>query len=205
MTSVDPSRRRRKIRAILASGLVLGVGAAVTLAAWSDTVWGSSEFGTEGSSFNIQGSFDGGASWAEYLTADAAGTMTFTQQANALVPAEPVYQLVGLREVEGNFGADITVTKTNADTSALANLVTVRVAELGTGATATAAACGAGAPFGAGTTIGAASTQVLSTTVGAGDYRWLCFSAELAANAPATAAVTSAPILWEFAAASTDS
>ncbi|UPW03055.1 SipW-dependent-type signal peptide-containing protein [Rhodococcus pyridinivorans] len=202
MTSVDPTRKRRKIRAVLASGLVLGVGAAVTLAAWSDTVWGSSEFGTGGSSFNIQGSFDGGSTWAEYLTADAAGTMTFTQQANALVPAEPVYQLVGLQEVEGNFGADITVTKTNADTSALANLVTVRVAELGTGAAAPA--CGAGAPFGAGTTIGAASTQVLSTTVGAGDYRWLCFSAELAANAPATAAVTSAPILWEFAATSTD-
>ncbi len=32
--------RRKKVRAVMASGLVLGVGAAVTLAAWSDTAYG---------------------------------------------------------------------------------------------------------------------------------------------------------------------
>ncbi|MFD6855996.1 SipW-dependent-type signal peptide-containing protein [Rhodococcus sp. NPDC060090] len=203
MTSVDQTRKRRKIRAVLASGLVLGVGAAITLAAWSDTVWGSSQFGTTGSDFNIQGSFDNGATWGEYLTPETAGTMTFAQQAEALVPGEPVYQLVGLQEVEGNFGADIALSKESADASPLAGLVTVAVADAGSGESATA--CDATAAFGAGTTIGATSTPMLSTTVGAAGFRWVCFSAELAADATLEASdQTSDPILWEFAATSTE-
>lgn len=201
MTSVEQNRKRRKIRAILASGLVLGVGAAVTLAAWSDTVWGSSEFGTTGSDFNIQGSFDGGANWAEYLTPETAGAMTFAQQADSLVPGQPVYQLVGLHEVEGNFGADIALTRTNADTSLLADLVSVAVAEAGTGEAAPT--CG-GQSFGTGATIGSAPAEMLNTTVAAGDYRWVCFSAVLDATAGVDAGnLTSDPILWEFAATST--
>ncbi|TCN50936.1 putative ribosomally synthesized peptide with SipW-like signal peptide [Rhodococcus sp. SMB37] len=203
MTSVDQTRKRRKIRAVLASGLVLGVGAAITLAAWSDTVWGSSTFGTTGSDFDIQGSFDNGTSWDDYLSPATAGTMTFAQQADALVPGEPVYQLVGLQEVENNFGADIELSKDNADGSGLANLVTVAVADAGAGETAPA--CDASADFGTGVTIGAASTSMLSTTVEANGFRWVCFSAELAADATVEAGgLESQPILWEFAATSTE-
>ncbi|WP_226438443.1 MULTISPECIES: SipW-dependent-type signal peptide-containing protein [Rhodococcus] len=48
MTTNDQARSRnsRKRRALLASGLVLGVGVVITLAAWNDSVWGSSDFGT---------------------------------------------------------------------------------------------------------------------------------------------------------------
>ena len=49
--------RSRKVRAILAGGLVLGLGAAVTLAAWNDSEFAKGTF-TSGS-LNIQGSVDG--------------------------------------------------------------------------------------------------------------------------------------------------
>src|SRR5699024_10565703 len=47
----------RKVKALLAGGLVLGVGAAVTLAAWTDQEWAQGIFGT--GSFNIESSTDG--------------------------------------------------------------------------------------------------------------------------------------------------
>ncbi len=129
--------------------------------------------------------------------------MTFAQQADALVPGEPVYQLVGLQEVEGNFGADIVLSKDNADASGLAGLVTVAVADAGAGEIAPV--CDASAAFGTGVTIGAPSASMLSTTVGAEGFRWVCFSAELAADATLEASdQTSDPILWEFAATSTE-
>src|SRR5699024_3258295 len=87
--------RRKETRAIMASWLVLCIGAAVTLAAWSDTVWGAGTFGTDGSAFNIQGSFDGGENWAEHVSStgegtDGPGQMAFAQNANALIPGVPV-------------------------------------------------------------------------------------------------------------------
>ncbi|MGO2139648.1 MAG: SipW-dependent-type signal peptide-containing protein [Leucobacter sp.] len=56
----DSAQSRRgwtKARALLAGGLVLGVGAAVTLAAWTDNEWVRGVFGT--GTFGIEGSTDG--------------------------------------------------------------------------------------------------------------------------------------------------
>ncbi|WP_162534004.1 SipW-dependent-type signal peptide-containing protein [Dietzia lutea] len=198
--------RRKKARVIMASGLVLGIGAAVTLAAWSDTVWGSGTFGTEGNAFNTQGSFDGGTDWKEHVSStgtgdNGPGAMSFAQNANALIPGVPVYQLVGLHEAEGNLGADIVLKRTNADTSALKDVVKVAVADAGTGETAPA--CGAGTTFGAPVTIGAPASQMLTTDIAADGYRWVCFSATLDDKAtPAVSNKVSQPILWEFAATS---
>jgi predicted ribosomally synthesized peptide with SipW-like signal peptide len=50
---------RRKVRAILAGGLVLGIGAAVTLASWSDSEFAKGTFGA--GHFNMQGSLNGTA------------------------------------------------------------------------------------------------------------------------------------------------
>jgi predicted ribosomally synthesized peptide with SipW-like signal peptide len=201
--AAQTQNRRKKVRAVMASGLVLGVGAAVTLAAWSDTAWGEGTFGTTGSDFNIQASFDGGTSWDEYVTPGDAGPMTFAQNADSLIPGEPVYQLVGLSEAEGNLGADVVLTRTNADESGLSDLVTVAVADVGAGGTAPA--CGADAVFGTGATIGSPASDMLDTTVAADGYRWICFSATLDADATLDAAdELSDPILWEFAATSQD-
>ncbi|GAA0433304.1 SipW-dependent-type signal peptide-containing protein [Leifsonia naganoensis] len=51
--------RALRLRAVLASGLVLGVGAAVTLASWTDREFATGSFQT--SVFNTQSSVNGGA------------------------------------------------------------------------------------------------------------------------------------------------
>ena len=200
--------RRKKVRAVMASGLVLGVGAAVTLAAWSDTVWGEGTFGTENTSFNIDGSFDGGSSWAAHVASDGEGTdgpgaMTFAQGANKLIPNEPVYQLVGLKETEGNLGADIVLSRTNSDVSPLADYVSVGVADVGT--SATAPTCDSSVTFTQTATIGAAPGDMLTGEIAAEGYRWVCFAATLADGAPLEVGdELSDAILWEFTATSKD-
>ncbi|MDV6298620.1 SipW-dependent-type signal peptide-containing protein [Dietzia maris] len=200
--------RRKKVRAVMASGLVLGVGAAVTLAAWSDTVWGEGTFGTENTSFNIDGSFDGGSSWAAHVASDGEGAngpgaMTFAQGANKLIPNEPVYQLVGLLETEGNLGADIVLDRAKSDTSPLAQHVSVGVADVGT--SQTAPKCDNSVTFTKTATIGADPGTMLSTEIAAEGYRWVCFSATLADGAPLEVGdKLSDAILWEFTATSKD-
>lgn len=53
----NTNRRSRKVRAILVGGLVLGVGAAVTLASWNDSEFAQGLFSS--GQFNMQGSTDG--------------------------------------------------------------------------------------------------------------------------------------------------
>ncbi|MFW0787906.1 SipW-dependent-type signal peptide-containing protein [Gordonia sp. CPCC 206044] len=68
--------KRRKRKALLASGAVLGIGAVITLAAWNDSVWGFGEFGVGDAAWNLQGSTvalaHGDAGWTEYDTANGA-------------------------------------------------------------------------------------------------------------------------------------
>lgn len=198
--------RRKKARAIMASGLVLGVGAAVTLAAWSDTVWGVSQFGTEGSDFNIQASFDGGTEWGDFLTEEKSGTMQFGPASKALVPAQPVFQLVGLREEKGNMGADITVAQEAVASNALTSKVAVSIADLGSGASAPTGQCSATAT---GVTFAPAGTLAVptssTTVVTEKGYRWLCLRAELAGTAGLDAAgIAPASVYWNFNAESDD-
>lgn len=78
--------RKRKRKAILAGGVVLGLGAAVTLAAWSDDVFADGVFDT--GSFNMQGNASPTTaedSWLEHHTeaaTDGAGpaALTFRQE-----------------------------------------------------------------------------------------------------------------------------
>lgn len=56
-TLAPENRRHHKVRALLAGGIVLGVGAAVTLANWTDTNWADGIFG--GGTYRIESSADG--------------------------------------------------------------------------------------------------------------------------------------------------
>lgn len=86
---------KRKVRALLAGGLVLGIGAAVTLAAWTDNVFGDAQFKT--GSWNLQGSFDGLTTWGEYQVDASAGHFQFSTGFDALSPGTTVYAPVALR------------------------------------------------------------------------------------------------------------
>ena len=78
-TIVDPDRtdptgprkglRGRKIRAVLAAGLVLGIGAVVTLAAWNDSEYATGTFAA--GTFNLEGSTDG-TTYADHASGASA-------------------------------------------------------------------------------------------------------------------------------------
>lgn len=103
--------RRNKIYAVLAGGLVLGVGGAVTLAAWNDSEFATGNF-TAGS-FVFEGSEDG-TTWGEHATEGAAAALTFSEDFDNLSPDDVVYAPYALR---------LTAT-TGADLSAVAPVVT---------------------------------------------------------------------------------
>ncbi|MGP5381769.1 SipW-dependent-type signal peptide-containing protein [Glutamicibacter arilaitensis] len=79
------NQKSRKVKALLAGGLVLGVGAAVTLAAWTEQEWATGNF-TAGS-FNVQGSTDG-AAWDENEIPGEAAAISFSLDPDGPNPAE---------------------------------------------------------------------------------------------------------------------
>lgn len=88
---------RRKITAVLAGGMVLGVGAAVTLAAWNDSEFATGSFAA--GSFTFQGSTDGTAFSDNPLSPGA--TLAFESNADNLAPNAVVYDAYFLK-VTGN-------------------------------------------------------------------------------------------------------
>ncbi|MGM7665488.1 SipW-dependent-type signal peptide-containing protein [Microbacterium sp. A93] len=82
------SSRRNKIYAVLAGGLVLGVGAAVTLAAWNDSEFATVDFAA--GSFVFQGSTDG-TTFTDHASEAGAADLTFSADFTNLSPNDVVY------------------------------------------------------------------------------------------------------------------
>lgn len=102
----DSAARARKRKALLGGGVVLGVGAAATLAAWSDDLWVSASFNT--SSISIEGSVDQLAvpvNWQEYATAEAAAPLHFTVSPTSMKPGSTVWAPLSLRLAAGSTGS----------------------------------------------------------------------------------------------------
>lgn len=109
-TSAKPrSEKANKVRALLAGGLVLGVGAAFTLAAWTDNEWvfGQSENGGgPGTKVyqmqqNTWSGSNGTEAWSDQETAPG-GALTFSINADNLVPGGVVYAPMQLRANAGS-------------------------------------------------------------------------------------------------------
>lgn len=104
-TSVRPARSK-KVRAVLAGGLVLGVGAAITLANWNDSEFAFGEFSS--GDFNLEGSTDGSA-YAEHPST-AAAPLSFSVDASNLSPGDSVSAPFAVRLDAGTtYGADLLV------------------------------------------------------------------------------------------------
>ncbi|WP_235564190.1 SipW-dependent-type signal peptide-containing protein [Microbacterium sp. Root553] len=89
--------RSRRIRAVLAGGLVFGVGATMTLAAWNDSEYSSATF-TAGR-FDIVGAVDG-AAFSSHPTSTPIGStaaLTFSAPFGAMVPGTTVYALFSVK------------------------------------------------------------------------------------------------------------
>lgn len=85
-TPEQRTARRRKVQAVLAGGLVLGLGAVVTMANWNDSEFAEGLFGS--ASFNLEGSTDG-ETYSDHDTAAAAAQLTFA--ADNMTPGQTVY------------------------------------------------------------------------------------------------------------------
>lgn len=130
-TSSKPrSEKANKVRAILAGGLVLGVGAAFTLAAWTDNEWvfGQSENGggpPGTKSYQMQQNTYTGLAGADVWSdqGDApGGALTFSVNADKLVPGSTVYAPMQLRTVPGSEGLSVLLSDAQRGASGDADL-----------------------------------------------------------------------------------
>jgi predicted ribosomally synthesized peptide with SipW-like signal peptide len=131
--------RKRKgiIRAILAGGVVLGVGAAVTLAAWNASEFATGTF--QAGTFTLEGSTDGTA-YASHPAAPGA-TLAFSAGVNNLSPSATTYSAYWVRLGAGTT-ANATVTLQSGGTSGTVTNLTYSLLQLAAAGTCNATATG---------------------------------------------------------------
>lgn len=192
------TRRSSKFKAMLAGGAVLGLGATVTLAAWTDTEWvfaGNAAGNGPGlgtSVFEVEQNVTNPYTEASFVQNETnpGGAVQFGVSALTLTPGDAVYAPVALRTVTGSIAGTVTlqpavpatgITVTDAN-QALFNALTVRVAVSATTTTCNAAAFTAGTIIANGplATTGASAGQALSAA--GGDVQHYCFEITLPAN-----------------------
>ncbi|MGX1859132.1 SipW-dependent-type signal peptide-containing protein [Dietzia sp. NPDC055340] len=158
--------RKRKRKAILAGGVVLGLGAAVTLAAWSDDVFAQGEFDT--GQFNIQANPSvlddfSGATWADHNLNTGSGDtgpagLSFSAGFGAMVPGTTVYSPISLRIDPTKSSNSANVSLVEASSTGDTELMRLLTFEAKTGIAPSACADGSG--FAGGTNLVVAGTSV---------------------------------------------
>ncbi len=181
ITSSDQSTKRstrRKIAAVLAGGLVLGVGTMATLASWNDSEFAAATF-TAGK-FNLEGAVDASqASFSEHATSGAAGGLTFTAPVSLLTPNDVIAAPYAVRLAANTTNnATLNLTATTI-TGTVANL-TYEVIKTSTAGCTTATTVGTViVNQGTAVTSVAGATPINlsmgSPTTTAGGVAYLCF------------------------------
>lgn len=210
--------RARKRKAILAGGVVLGLGAAVTLAAWSDDVFANGIFNTgtfelEGNvtTTNLTAPFAATTGWDVYDSAPG-GALRFDQALTGgttveLQPNDEVFAPITLRlspatTIDGTFVLNEVGFASGFDADLSGNIA-YRVID-----DTTAEACDDQTPVGSdwatGTVVGTGPTApatigtALPLSAGAADSDQLCLGVTLTANTDAVKGATPTTITWEF-------
>lgn len=212
--------RSRKVRAILAGGLVLGVGAVFTLAAWTDNEWvfGQNDAGTGGPGTQTyhmeQNTWTGAAGAAAWSSQNAknGGALTFSVNANLLVPGATVYAPMELRASAGSQALTATLAEgvqaiPTAEPTNSPSLYAAMTYSVKQGVTK--AQCNAAGFAAAGTVLVAAGQPLTATsstpiplpagTAGAaGAAADLCFALTLPPTTDTTLQGKSVTPLWRF-------
>lgn len=114
-------KKSGKWKAFLAGGLVLGIGAAVTLASWNDSEFATGLFGA--GQYDLEGSVDG-AAYAEHddpgLTNDA--DLDFQLSPDNLAPGDVVYAPFAVRLAALTTSAAVVTTTSTGSGANAANL-----------------------------------------------------------------------------------
>ncbi|SDT10615.1 SipW-cognate class signal peptide [Brevibacterium siliguriense] len=193
--------RGRRVKAILAGGLVFGVGATATVAAWTDSEEASGSF--EAGRFNIELSTDG--QWT--------GTNEMTFNAGAMYPGQKVYAPVSVRTTSNtSLDGKLTVSAGGiSDPNVFASALTYRAVARST----SSVACNSDNFPGPGSFVfgSAAGAIPLSSTPAAGTTQTLkaasasvqdyCFEVSLPSGTSSDAQGLSASHTWTFTAEST--
>lgn len=126
-----PRRRRlrwMRLRALLAGGLVLGVGASITLAAWTDSEYATTTV-TSGR-FGIVGAVNGSGTFTDHATSPGA-TLTFSPVLTAVYPGSGAgFTTVQIRTASvatGGFDSVPGVVRMQTSTAAAGSLASALV------------------------------------------------------------------------------
>ena len=198
----------RKVRAVLAGGLVLGVGIGVTLAAWNDSEFASGTF-TAGS-FNLEGSTTSATTaYASHNVdnGDTAASLVFQLPAvaSSMAPGDVVYAPFWVR-LDSTTTNSATLLPTGVAAGAGGNTANLAytVTAIAPGATCGAAATGTLVASGATLAAQTGATSVPLTKGSAagtaGTPVQLCFAVTAGSGLTQGAAATAT---WKFTATST--
>ena len=203
-----PTRRTGllRLRAVLAGGLVFGVGAAVTLAAWTDREYGTGTF--TASTFDTEStSAATSTGWASNATAPGAA-LAFN--ATGMSPGSLQYATLNVRTTLATNVAGTVVLTSAATTGTLPAVLTYRVIRTPlTTTTCNAAAFTAGSAYIAGSNApayqGASTVPAVpvssSLPAANGEIRY-CFEVLMAPIASTSYQGTTGTITWLFTATS---
>ena len=197
--------RSRKFKAILAGGIVLGVGAAVTLASWTDNEWAEGVFGA--GTFNVQGSTTGAEdSFADHTSSGGAASLDFRiDGGDSLSPGDTVAAPFVLRLDDATtYDANVELTSA-AGSGANAGALTYEIVQVDSADACTVSATGTSVVPGGTALDSTANAADFALTAGAdaatGTPVALCFKVtdddSLSQGQPATAQ-------WQFTATSVD-
>ncbi len=189
----------KRVRAIMAGGLVLGVGAAVTLAAWSDSEFAQGTFAV--GDFELLGSTDGAVFAAhDNLPGSPPAELGFAINPENIAPGEPVYAPFAIELSEtSSYAASVGVSATSA-TPGLADSLTyslVSTSDFG----CDAATFAAGTPLVADEPTVDSEAPAIFTLTATETPTYLCFA--VTADQATLTPGTSGTVLWEFPAEST--
>lgn len=194
----DTRPRSRRFRAILAGGLVLGIGAAITLAAWNDSEFATGSFAA--GTFNLQGSSTDGTTFTDHATSPGAA-LDFQVNPTLLSPGDVVYAPFAVRLAAGTT-SDAVVTVSNATTGTVSDLTYTLITPTAWGCASDTTGTAIVPAGTAANTVPASTTFDLSKgspTTDPGAIEYLCFKV----TAGAVAQGQSGTVTWEFLATST--
>jgi predicted ribosomally synthesized peptide with SipW-like signal peptide len=196
----------RRLRASLAGALVLGVGATMTLAAWTDSENATGSFAA--SVFDTESSANG-TTWASN-TGSPGATLTFA--ATAMSPGTSSYAPLDVRtSLISTVGGTVTLNSATP-TGALGAVLEYRAIRITTATTCGLAAFsgtptyiagGSGPSYIAVNTVPTGGSQVATTLGPAGSATRYCFDVRVQQTAANTYQGTTASVTWLFGAVST--
>lgn len=197
-----PGGRFTRLRALLAGALVLGVGATLTLASWTDTEVARGSFAA--STFGIEGSTNGTA-YAEHPSASAPAELSFAVSPTAMSPGTTVYARYLVRTTQAtNVAGTAQLSAATVSGSGLGTYLTYGVRVIAASAECTQATYTGSStvvvPAGSALTTGAAGTQALAT--GGGSPVAYCFAVTLPTGTSNAAQGLTATATWTITATS---